>query len=159
MDNEARYLALGTEVPQGELSTEDSVRLGGTGLPYRQSDDLLFVQALPTEAGRPIFKGKLGGEVTLEQGNRAARKSAINALAIARTALGSLDRIDYIAQLTGFIASVPGFTDQPKVLNGATELFVEVLGSDGEHNRAAIGCVSLPGDSPVQVVVTIKLRS
>jgi enamine deaminase RidA (YjgF/YER057c/UK114 family) len=158
-DREARYRALGAERPSEEPSAQARDLLGGKGLPYRRSGDLLFLHALPTEGGRPLLTGKVGGEVTLEEGHRAARRAAINALATAREALGSLDVIDKIVQLTGFIASAPGFTDQPRVLNGATDLFVEVLGSDGEHNRAAIGCVSLPGDVPVELVVTIQVRS
>lgn len=161
MDKDAKYLALGPELPKGRRFSfyEDLETLGGKGLPFREAGDLLFVQALPTEDGRPAFTGKVGGELTLEQGNRAARRAAINALATVREALGSLERIDYIAQLTGFIASTAGFTDQPKVLNGATELFVSILGPQGEHTRAAIGCVCLPGDVPVQLVLTVKRKS
>lgn len=160
MDKDSVYLALGSELPRGKRLPfyEDVEGMEGKGLPFRQSGDLLFVQSLPTEGGRPIFKGKVGAELTLEEGKKAARKAAINALATVREALGSLNKIDYVVQLNGFIASAPGFIDQPKVLNGATELFMEVLGKDGEHTRAAIGCVCLPGDAPVQLLVKFKTK-
>ncbi len=102
--------------------------------------------------------GRVGVELAVEQGYLAARKAAIYALAMARDAVGSLDQIDHVVQMTGFIASAPGFTDQPRVLNGATEVLVEILGEDGQHTRGAIGCVSLPGDAPVQLLLVLKVR-
>lgn len=160
VDKDSRFMALGPELPPAPPSAvyEDLDGFAGRGLPFRRSGELLIVHALPTVGGRLTARGRVGVELSVEDGYRAARQAGINVLAIARAALGSLNQVDQVLQLTGFIATPPGFTEQPRVLNGATDVLVEVLGEDGGHTRGAIGCMSLPGAAPVQLVAMLRVR-
>jgi enamine deaminase RidA (YjgF/YER057c/UK114 family) len=106
---------------------------------------------LPMEAGVPAVKGKLGAGVSLEDGQRAARLCAVNILAQAQAALGDLGRIRRCVRLGGFVASTPDFTEQHKVVNGASDLIAAILGEAGIHARAAVGVPSLPLDAAVEV--------
>jgi enamine deaminase RidA (YjgF/YER057c/UK114 family) len=106
---------------------------------------------LPMEDGAVAVKGKLGGSVSLEDGQHAARLCAINILAQAQAALGDLGRIRRCVRLGGFVASTPDFTDQHKVINGASDLIAGILGEAGKHARAAVGVASLPLDAAVEV--------
>src|SRR5690606_30158554 len=101
--------------------------------------------------GKLVATGKLGGGVTLEAGQQAARACAINVLAQVKAALGDLDRVIRVVRLGGFISSVPSFLDGPKVMNGASDLMVEVLGDKGRHARSTIGVAVLPADAAVEV--------
>ncbi len=103
------------------------------------------------------MKGKLGGELTVEQGQAAARICALNCLAVVRAALGELDRVAQVVKLTGFVASAPGFTQQSQVVNGASELLVEVFGERGRHARAAVGVAELPLGAPVEVELVVEV--
>jgi enamine deaminase RidA (YjgF/YER057c/UK114 family) len=157
MDKDARFRGLGDELPGRAASVfEDLAGYAAGARPVAAAGDLLVGQALPTQDGRLRWRGKLGRELTVDQGYAAARRAAINLLAGVREVLGTLDRLEYVVHLGGFIASAPSFTEQPRVLNGATDLFTEVLGADGDHTRGAIGCASLPGDAPVQLVAVFK---
>lgn len=95
--------------------------------------------------------GTLGAALDVVQGQQAARLCALNILAQAKAALGDLDRIVQCLRLTGYVNAAPGFADHPKVVNGASELMVKVLGQKGRHTRAAIGCSSLPLNAAVEV--------
>jgi enamine deaminase RidA (YjgF/YER057c/UK114 family) len=106
---------------------------------------------LPLVDGKVAIAGKVGAELDLAKGREAARLCALNILAQAKTALRDLDRIVQLVRLNGFVNSAPGFCDHPKVLNGASDLMVEILGNKGIHTRIAIGCVSLPLDAAVEV--------
>lgn len=101
--------------------------------------------------GKLAAKGQLGGGVSVEDGQKAARACAVNLLAQMKAAVGDLDNITRVVRLGGFINSVPGFTDGPKVLNGASDLMVEVFGDRGRHARSTIGVSSLPADAAVEV--------
>jgi len=107
--------------------------------------------------GVPMHPGKLGDGVSLEQGVEAARRCALQALSALRAALGSLDLVRGIAQLSVFVASAPGFTDQPKVANGASDLLVEIFGEGGKHARAAVGVSELPLGVPVELALIAEL--
>lgn len=114
---------------------------------------------LPLEAGALAVSGKLGAAVDLSQGQRAARLCAVNILAQARTALGGdLERIVRLLKLTVFVASDPGFTEQHKVANGASDLLVDILGERGRHARSAVGVPSLPLDAAVEIEATFEIR-
>lgn len=102
-------------------------------------------------AGKLVAKGKLGGGVSIEQGQAAARACAINLLAQAKAALGDLDKVIRVVRLGGFVNSTPDFVDGPKVLNGASDLMVEVFADKGRHARSTIGVAVLPGDAAVEV--------
>ena len=114
-------------------------------VPYVITGNLVFVSGqLPLENGKPAVLGKLGAEVGVEDGVRAARLCALGLLAQLKAAVGDLDRVTRVVRLTAFVASTPDFTDQPKVVNGASDLMVEVLGDAGRHARVAVGAPSLP---------------
>jgi enamine deaminase RidA (YjgF/YER057c/UK114 family) len=130
---------------------------GDKSLSVRSAGELVFASGLPIICDKPLSLGRLGAELTLQEGYQCARRAAANALYEINLFIGDWRRIEYITQMTGFVASAPEFIDQPKVLNGASDVFIEVLGEKGEHSRAAIGCVSLPGNNPVQVSVIAKI--
>jgi enamine deaminase RidA (YjgF/YER057c/UK114 family) len=119
---------------------------------FVRSGGLLLVSGqLCLAGGVLVAKGKLGSQVTVEQGQAAARACAINLLAQVASALGDLDKVARVVRLGGFINSAPDFLDGSVVMNGASDLMVEVLGDKGRHARTAIGVASLPGDAAVEV--------
>src|ERR1700755_2595741 len=120
---------------------------------FVRTDNLLFVsgQVCFDAQGKLIAKGKLGGGVTIEQGQAAARACGINLLAQVKAALGDLDKVVRVVRLGGFINSAPDFLDGPKVLNGASDLMVAVFGDKGRHARTTVGVASLPADAAVEV--------
>lgn len=128
-------------------------------VPAVRSGNTLYVSGqIPLEGGKPQFIGRLGREFGVEQGQQAARLCALNVLAQARTALdGELDRIVRCVRVGGFVACTPEFTDQPQVVNGASDLFVAVLGDAGRHARAAVGCASLPRGVAVEVEAVFEV--
>jgi enamine deaminase RidA (YjgF/YER057c/UK114 family) len=132
----------------------------GSYVPVRRSGNLAIVSGqLPMEAGSVRYRGKLGAGVSLEDGQAAARLCAVNILAQVKAACeGDLERIAACLRLGGFVACAPEFTDHPKVINGASDLMVEVLGEAGRHARAAVGVPSLPLDSAVEVEAMFELR-
>lgn len=125
----------------------------GNYVPFVRAGNLVFVSGqLPLENGKPAVLGRLGAEVTLDEGVRAARLCALNLLAQARAACGgNLDRVRRVVRLAGFVACTPDFTDQPKVINGASDLMVDILGDVGRHARAAVGAPSLPLNAAVEI--------
>jgi len=124
----------------------------GSYVPFVIESGFLTVSGqLPLENGALAVKGKLGAGVSLAEGQRAARLCAINILAQAHLALGDLGRIRRCVRLGGFVASAPDFTDQPKVVNGASDLIVAILGDAGRHARLAVGAAALPLDAAVEV--------
>jgi len=120
---------------------------------YVQTGNLLVVsgQVCFDAAGKLVAKGKLGGGVSIEQGQAAARACAINLLAQAKAALGDLDKVTRVVRLGGFVNSTPDFLDGPKVLNGASDLMVAAFGDKGRHARSTIGVAVLPADAAVEV--------
>ena len=129
-------------------------------LPFARHGDLIFISGqLCIGPGGLTIKGKLGDNVTLADGQEAARLCAQNILAQAKAALdGDLERIRQIIRITGFVASAPGFTDQHLVINGASDLLVDVLGERGRHSRAAVGMACLPLDAAVEIDAVIAAR-
>jgi len=124
----------------------------GSYVPVVISGNLVFVAGqIPSEGGQVKFKGKVGRDITIETGQHAARLCTVNALSQLKAALGSLDRIKRIVKVTGFVNCDPSFIEQPKVVNGASDLLVQVFGESGKHARAAVGVSSLPLDSAVEV--------
>jgi enamine deaminase RidA (YjgF/YER057c/UK114 family) len=105
------------------------------------------------------YVGQLGREVTVEQGQAAARFTALNCLATIRAALGSLDRVRRIVRLTGYVNSAPGFNQQAVVLNGASDLLGAVFGESGVHVRTAVGAAELPGDATVELELTVEVEA
>jgi enamine deaminase RidA (YjgF/YER057c/UK114 family) len=129
-----------------------------TYVPAVQSGNLLFLSGvLPMRDGQLAFSGKLGRDLTVEQGMEAARLALLNALAIARQALGTLDRITRVVKVVGHVASAEGFLQQPQVLNGASDLLVEIFGEAGCHARTAVGAAELPRGAPVEIEVIFSV--
>ena len=127
-------------------------------VPFVKSGNLLFISGqLPFENGQLIHKGRLGENVSLEDGYKAARQCAINLIAQINAA-GGLEKVRRIVRLGGFVNSTGDFTDQPKVVNGASDLFVEVFGDAGRHARSAVGNVMLPNQISVEIegIVAVK---
>jgi len=121
-------------------------------VPFTIAGNLLTISGqLPIDNGAVAFTGKLGGGVSLEDGQKAARLCAINILAQAQAALGDLGRITRCVRLGGFVASTPDFVEQHLVVNGASDLIVAILGDAGIHARSAIGTASLPRNGAVEV--------
>jgi enamine deaminase RidA (YjgF/YER057c/UK114 family) len=126
-------------------------------VPCVRAGDLLFVSGqVPMVDGEVVSPGHLGDDVSVEQGREAARRAAVQALAVIRGELGTLDRLSRIVQVTVFISSTPDFAGQPQVANGASELLELVLGEPGRHARAAIGVAALPLGASVEVAVTAQ---
>jgi len=113
---------------------------------------------LPVVDGKLLAVGKVGGAVSALDAAGLARTCALNALAAAAAAAGGLEAIRRVVKVTGFVASAPGFNGQPQVVNGASELFIEVFGEDGRHARSAVGVAELPLDAPVEVELIAEVR-
>ena len=145
MSVEQRLGELGIELPEPASPA-------GAYVPARRHGDLLTVSGqLPVTPGEPLRTGHCGVDVTVEEGYALARQCALNGLSAARAALGSLDRIAGVVRVGGYVAAPADFTQHPAVVNGASDLLIEVFGEAGRHARAAVGMVSLPLGAPVEV--------
>ncbi|MEC0268901.1 RidA family protein [Paenibacillus anseongense] len=109
--------------------------------------------------GKLIFEGKLGTDLTIEQGQLAARQTMINLLGVLQAHLGDLDRVEKVVKLLAFVNSASGFEDQPYVINGASELLESVFGENGKHARSAIGTSDLPFNTPVEIEMIVQIKS
>lgn len=120
---------------------------------------LLFVSGvLPLVNNELLYVGKLGKEVTLEQGYEAAKVAALNALSIIKSSLGSLEKVRKVVRLVGYVASAEGFVEQSKVVNGASELLIQVFGEKGKHSRVAVGVTELPRGAPVEIEMIVQTK-
>ena len=120
---------------------------------------LAFVSGqIPIKDGKVIYAGKVSRDLSVEDAQKAARLSVINALAQLKAELGSLDRISKIVKVSGFVNSPPEFTDQPKVINGASDLLFEIFGQKGQHARIAVGVSSLPLNSAVEIDLIAEIN-
>ena len=143
---EAKLRDLGIALPEPKAPMANYV-------PFVRSGTLLTVsgQVCFDGAGKLVAKGQLGGGVLIEAGQKAARACAINLLAQVKAAIGDLDKVSRVIRLGGFINSAVGFTEGPKVMNGASDLMVEVFGDKGRHARSTVGVAALPADAAVEV--------
>jgi len=141
-----RIHALGLKLPRPTMPVANYV-------PYKIVGQLLWTAGMiPLVDGKPYTTGRLGAEVSMEQGMECARITTLNALGWAHVALdGDLERIAEVVQVRGFVASTPDFYDQPKVINGCSDLLVTIFGDKGRHTRATYGSVALPLNVPVEV--------
>lgn len=152
MSIDARLAELGITLP-------DLPPAAGLYVPAVQSGSLLFVSGqVPLQDGQPLLRGYCGESVTIEEGAELARHCALQALAIARDHLGSLDNVLRVIRLGGFVASAKGFNDQAKVINGASQLLLDIFGEAGKHARAAVGVAELPLGVPVEVEFLFEVR-
>ena len=127
-------------------------------VPCVRTGNLVYVSGqVPVVDGKPSHLGRLGDDVGLEDGRAAARTCAINVLAALKAELGELSQVRRVVKVTGFVASVPSFTDMPKVVNAASELFGEAFGDAGRHSRSAVGVAALPLGVPVEVEAIVEV--
>ena len=132
----------------------------GSYVPARIVGNLIYVSGqLPVEDGKLKYEGKLGFDLDVYEGYKASKLAAINCLSVIKSEIGSLLMLDSIVKVTGYISSAPGFSQQANVLNGASELFVNVFGKNGKHARVAVGVNELPLNSPVEIEVIAKISS
>ena len=129
-----------------------------TYIPACQAGDLLFVSGvLPFRDGKLSVTGKLGHTLSIEQGYEAARLALLNALAIIQQETGSFERVKKIVRLTGHVASATGFAEQPAVINGASDLLVELFQERGRHARLALGAAELPLHAPIELELIVQV--
>jgi enamine deaminase RidA (YjgF/YER057c/UK114 family) len=129
-----------------------------TYVPAVQAGDLLFLSGvLPFQDGKLALEGKLGRDLTVEQGYESARIALLNALAIVRSHLGTLDLVTQVVRLVGHVASAEGFVQQPAVVNGASDLLVQLFGEAGRHARVAVGAAQLPLNAPVELELILQV--
>jgi enamine deaminase RidA (YjgF/YER057c/UK114 family) len=140
------------------LQLPDPPKPVATYVPAVRTGNLLFLSGvLPMRNGQLAYKGKLGRELSVPEGVEAAKVAILNALAIAKQEIGSLDRITRVVKVVGHVASAEGFTDQPQVLNGASDLLVAIFGEAGRHARVATGAAELPRSAAVEIEVILAV--
>jgi enamine deaminase RidA (YjgF/YER057c/UK114 family) len=152
MDPEARLKELGIELPPPPKPVGSYTTAVTCG-------DLLFLSGTTCYVeGGLMYKGKVGQSVTLDQAHAAARQTALNLLAVVKAELGTLNRVDRIVKLNGYVNSAPGFDQQPAVINGASDVMVAIFGDRGVHARTSIGVIDLPGGIPVEIEMVVQIR-
>ena len=151
MTYEEKLTSLGLKLPEAPKPVASYV-------PAVQTGNLLFLSGvLPMRNGQLAFTGKLGRDLTVPEGIEAAKVAILNALAIAKQELGSLDRITRVVKVVGHVASADGFAEQPQVLNGASDLLVAIFGDAGRHARVATGAAELPRGAAVEIEVILAV--
>ncbi len=149
---EARLAELGLHLPPVPKSI-------GAYVLAQQVGDLLFLSGTTCYVdGGLLYKGRVGAELTVEQGYQAARQAALNLLSVVRQQLGDLDRVERVIKLNGYVNSAGDFDRQPEVINGASELLQEIFGESGRHARTSIGVSDLPGHIPVEIEMLVQVR-
>jgi enamine deaminase RidA (YjgF/YER057c/UK114 family) len=130
---------------------------GGNYLPARTVGQIVYLAGVISIHAGEVIKGTAGAGRTIEEGYAAARACALIQLAVLKAHLGSLDKVKNIVTVNGYVNAVPGFPDSPKVINGASDLFVEIFGDAGRHVRAAIGVSALPHNALVELQMTVEV--
>lgn len=149
---EATLRSLGIELPEppGALASY---------VPVKQVGELLYTSGvIPIWNGQVRYRGAVGTDLTLRDGAQAAEICALNIISLVRRHTGSLDMVEQFVQLSGFVRSAPGFEDQPKVLNGASDLIFRIFGERGRHTRQALGTSELPFGVPVEISAIVRLK-
>jgi enamine deaminase RidA (YjgF/YER057c/UK114 family) len=142
-----------------KLALPDAPKPVATYIPAKQTGKLVFTAGqLPMVNGELVSKGLLGQDVEIDEANKAARICTLNALAAIKGVIGDLDRIIQIVRVVGYVASVPTFTQQPAVVNGASELLLEIFGENGKHARSAVGMAVLPLNASVEIELTVEIE-
>jgi enamine deaminase RidA (YjgF/YER057c/UK114 family) len=153
MEIEARLKQLGLTLPEPP-------RPVGAYLTALQAGDLLFLSGTTCYMnGSPLIIGRVGKELSVEQGYTAARQTMLNLLSIAKAELGTLDHVERIVKVNGYVNSAPDFARQPEVINGASDLLEQVFGEHGKHARTSIGVNVLPGNIPVEIEMVLQVKA
>lgn len=149
---EERLKELGVTLPEALPPAAVYVPVITTGnLVYTSGNDC-------RKNGKLLYEGKVGTDLTIEQGQEASEQTMINLLAVLKAYLGDLDRIEKIVKLLAFVNSAPGFVEQPYVINGASEFLESVFGDAGKHTRSAIGTSELPFNTPVEIEMIVEIK-
>ena len=152
MSVEEKLKALGLALPEAPKPV-------AAYIPAKRAGDLVFVSGqIPLRDGKIAYRGKVGAQRTPEEGYEAARLCALNALAAVKALVGSLETVE-VLQVRGYVNCTPDFEGHPEVVNGASELLVELFGEQGKHARAAVGVPSLPRDATVEVEMVVRVGS
>lgn len=149
MGAEQKIKDLGIELPEPVQPVASYVR-------WVQTGNLLFISG--TGPGNETQRGRLGSTMSVDEGYAAAREVGLQILSTARDALRDLDRVTRVVKVLGMVNCTPDFEDHPKVINGCSDLFIEVFGEAGRHTRSAVGFVALPGQIPVEIECTMEVR-
>lgn len=150
---EEKLMQMGIEIPE-------PVKPLAAYIPAMQVGNLVMTSGqVPISAGTVKYQGKVGKDLTEEEGREAAKLCAINCLSAIKSVIGSLDKIKRVLKLTVFISSAEGFTAQPKVANGASEFIGEIFGEAGRHVRSAVGVSELPLNSAVEIEMIVEVQS
>lgn len=153
MNPEAQIIALGLELPTPPVP-------GGNYLPFRRVDRLVYLAGvISCNSNGEEWIGQVGAERSIEDGIQAARLCALNAIATMRTVTGSLDDVEQIVSVSGYVSAIPGYGKSPSVINGASDLFVEVFGEAGRHARAAVSVAGLPRNATAEIQVVFQLKA
>jgi len=148
-----------SKIAKLSLSLPEAPKPVAAYIPAKQTGNLVFTSGqLPMVNGELISKGLLGQDVEIDEANKAARICTLNALAAIKGVIGDLDRIKQIVRVVGYVASVPTFTQQPAVVNGASELLLEIFGENGKHARSAVGMAVLPLNASVEIELTVEVE-
>ncbi len=158
MDIETKLQTLGLALP--DLESEYAQNSAGAQfISHYAHGQLLYLSGtVPLKDGQPYLPGLVGADLSVEQGYEAARYATLTSLSAIKYALTDLERVEQIVQLIGYVNSAPGFAHQPRVINGATDLLVELYGQRGKGTRAAIGCQGLALNSSVELILTVLFR-
>jgi enamine deaminase RidA (YjgF/YER057c/UK114 family) len=132
---------------------------GGNYVPYARWGDLLFMAGVISTSNGEVISGTVGVDRTIEEGYDAAQCCALSELATIKGALGSLDQVERIVSVNGYVNSVPGFADSPRVINGASDLFAKIYGERGLHARTAIGVSGLPRNALVEIQMVVGVKA
>lgn len=152
MKVEEKLKAMGIELPEPPQPV-------AAYIPAVRTGNLIFVSGqIPAQNGKVMYTGRVGAEVSIEEAYQAARLCCINCLSVIKSVVGDLDKVKRIVKVTGFVNSVGESGDQPKAVNGASELLVEVFGEAGKHARAAVGSSGLPLNVPVEVEMIVEVE-
>ena len=149
---EEKINKLGIKIP-------DAPKPGAVYIPAKTVGKLVYTSGQDCRVnGKLLYEGKLGSDLTVEQGYEAARQTMINCLAVLKSEMGDLSKIKQVVKLLAFVNSAPGFVEQPYVINGASELLEEILGDKGKHARSAIASNELPFNTPVEIEMIVEIE-
>lgn len=141
------------------ITLPDAAAPAANYVPFVRTGNQLFISGqLPMDAGKIAFTGKLGDGVSVDDGKAAAKTCAINLLAQAKAATGDLDKVVRLVKIVGFVNSTADFTDQPQVINGASDFLVEAMGDAGRHARSAVSAASLPFGASVEIEAIFEIE-
>jgi enamine deaminase RidA (YjgF/YER057c/UK114 family) len=152
MDVESKLKNMGIEIPPAP-------KPAAAYIPYRRSGNIIYISGQDCRIdGELLYEGKVGGEVSEEEGYECAKIAAVNALAVLKETIGDLNKIVKILNLHGFVNSADGYVRQPYVINGASEFLVEVFGEKGKHSRCALSANELPFNTPVELEIIVEVE-